>query len=83
MFVFKSYKLVEGILFYETLKSMIFLLYFRTTSANLAVNVLRRNARRELLLLLACEKIFKKQLDGVQCGAVEAGIYKVNVAVNF
>ena len=62
---------------------MIFLLYFRTTSANLAVNVLRRNARRELLLLSACEKIFKKQLDGVQCGAVKAGIYKVNVAVNF
>ena len=31
----------------------------------------------------ACEKIFKKQLDDVQCGAVEAGIYKVNVAVNF
>ena len=58
MLVFKSYKLIEGIQFYEALKSMIFSLYFCTALAKHAV---RENARWNLLFVTACEKIFKIQ----------------------
>ena len=55
MLIFKSYKLVEGIQFYEALKS-IFSLCFCTASAK---HALREKARWNLLFLTACEKIFK------------------------
>ena len=46
MFVFESYKLVEGIQFSEVLKSMIFSLYFSTVSVKHAMNVLRERFPR-------------------------------------
>ena len=64
MLVFKSYKLVKGIQFYEALNSMIF-------SSKHAV---RENAHWNLLFLTACDKIFKIQQVARWCGAVEAGV---------